>query len=74
MVFSWGQTQLYKRGHKTARGRAQSCICGTLAALAHMEGARYRQSSARKRREYGVMRGTLSTACLLVPFDTKAAS
>jgi len=37
MVFSWGQTQLYKRGHKTARGRAQSCICGT---LAHMEGAR----------------------------------
>jgi len=73
MVFSWGQTQLYKRGHKTARGRAQSCICGT---LAHNYGrrARYRQSSARKRREYGVMRGTLSTACLLVPFDTKAAS
>jgi len=69
----WGQTQLYKRGHKTARGRAQSCICGWHA-RAYGRRARYRQSSARKRREYGVMRGTLSTACLLVPFDTKAAS
>ena len=29
---------------------------------------------SRKRREYGVMWGTLSTACLLVPFDTKVAS
>lgn len=43
-------------------------------ARAYGRRARYRQSSARKRREYGVMRGTLSTACLLVPFDTKAAS
>ena len=69
----WGQTQLYKRGHKTARGRAQSCLCGWHA-RAYGRRARYRQSSARKRRENGVMRGTLSTACLLVPFDTKAAS